>query len=74
MIASPVERISGAMLFTPALHADERGFFSRTFDAEVTLAARPCAECHVAGVLTSRMFLSLLLASYGQREGYALIG
>jgi dTDP-4-dehydrorhamnose 3,5-epimerase-like enzyme len=28
MVASPVEHISGAMLFTPALHADERGFFS----------------------------------------------
>ena len=29
----PVERISGALLFKPAPHTDERGFFSRTFDA-----------------------------------------
>jgi dTDP-4-dehydrorhamnose 3,5-epimerase len=27
------------MLFTPSPHVDERGFFSRTFDAEVMLAA-----------------------------------
>lgn len=27
--------IAGALLFTPRPHADERGFFSRTFDAEV---------------------------------------
>jgi dTDP-4-dehydrorhamnose 3,5-epimerase len=36
---SPVPRIAGAMLFRPAPHADERGFFCRTFDAEVTRAA-----------------------------------
>jgi dTDP-4-dehydrorhamnose 3,5-epimerase len=31
----PVPRITGALLFEPAPHADERGFFCRTFDAEV---------------------------------------
>ncbi len=34
-----VRRIAGAMLFTPAPHVDERGFFSRTFDAEIVRAA-----------------------------------
>jgi dTDP-4-dehydrorhamnose 3,5-epimerase len=29
----PVPRIAGALLFKPVPHADERGFFSRTFDA-----------------------------------------
>ena len=35
----PVPRIPGALLFKPAPHVDERGFFSRTFDAEVMRAA-----------------------------------
>src|SRR5215469_1065405 len=35
MNASEVERIAGAWLFTPSPHVDKRGFFSRTFDAEV---------------------------------------
>jgi dTDP-4-dehydrorhamnose 3,5-epimerase len=35
----PVPRIDGALLFTPAPHVDERGFFCRTFDAEVMRAA-----------------------------------
>jgi dTDP-4-dehydrorhamnose 3,5-epimerase len=35
----PVPRIAGALLFRPTPHADERGFFSRTFDAEVTRGA-----------------------------------
>jgi len=39
MIVSQVPRIAGALLFTPAPHADERGFFSRTFDAEVARGA-----------------------------------
>jgi dTDP-4-dehydrorhamnose 3,5-epimerase len=30
-----VPRIDGAMLFRPTPHMDERGFFSRTFDADV---------------------------------------
>jgi dTDP-4-dehydrorhamnose 3,5-epimerase len=30
-----VVRIAGALLFTPTPHVDARGFFSRTFDAEV---------------------------------------
>ena len=34
MKLSPVPRIAGAWQFTPAPHVDERGFFSRTFDAE----------------------------------------
>jgi dTDP-4-dehydrorhamnose 3,5-epimerase len=36
---SPVPRIVGALLFRPTPHADERGFFCRTFDAEVTREA-----------------------------------
>lgn len=35
MQVSQVPRIAGALLFRPSPHADERGFFSRTFDAEV---------------------------------------
>jgi dTDP-4-dehydrorhamnose 3,5-epimerase len=34
-----VERVAGALLFQPTPHVDERGFFSRTFDADVTRAA-----------------------------------
>jgi dTDP-4-dehydrorhamnose 3,5-epimerase len=32
---NPVPRIAGALLFRPNPHVDERGFFSRTFDADV---------------------------------------
>lgn len=39
MIVSQVPRIAGALVFTPAPHVDERGFFSRTFDAEVARSA-----------------------------------
>ena len=39
MIVSAVPRITGALLFTPTPHVDERGFFSRTFDAEVVRSA-----------------------------------
>lgn len=35
MKAIPVPEITGAYLFEPTPHTDERGFFSRTFDAEV---------------------------------------
>jgi dTDP-4-dehydrorhamnose 3,5-epimerase len=35
MDVRPVPRIAGALLFTPAAHVDERGFFCRTFDADV---------------------------------------
>lgn len=38
MNVNPVPRIAGAMLFRPAPHVDERGFFCRTFDAEVIRA------------------------------------
>jgi dTDP-4-dehydrorhamnose 3,5-epimerase len=34
-----VGRIDGALLFQPTPHVDERGFFSRTFDAEVARGA-----------------------------------
>jgi dTDP-4-dehydrorhamnose 3,5-epimerase len=34
-----VPGIAGALLFRPAPHVDERGFFSRTFDAAVARAA-----------------------------------
>ena len=39
MDVRPVPGITGALLFTPAPHLDERGFFCRTFDAEVVRAA-----------------------------------
>ncbi|GAA4539937.1 dTDP-4-dehydrorhamnose 3,5-epimerase [Amycolatopsis samaneae] len=39
MKVSMVSTIAGACLFEPTPHADERGFFSRTFDAEVTRSA-----------------------------------
>ncbi|HEY3902532.1 MAG TPA: dTDP-4-dehydrorhamnose 3,5-epimerase family protein, partial [Streptosporangiaceae bacterium] len=39
MEVTPVPRIAGAMLFTPAPHVDERGFFCRTFDTEIVRAA-----------------------------------
>ena len=39
MRTSQVPRISGALLFEPTPHVDERGFFSRTFDAAVAVAA-----------------------------------
>lgn len=35
----PVPRIAGALLFRPQPHADERGFFSRTFDAAAARTA-----------------------------------
>jgi dTDP-4-dehydrorhamnose 3,5-epimerase len=40
-----VPRIAGALLVKPTPYLDERGFFCRTFDAEVTRAAGidPCA-------------------------------
>jgi dTDP-4-dehydrorhamnose 3,5-epimerase len=34
-----VQRIAGALLFRPTPHPDERGFFCRTFDADVARAA-----------------------------------
>jgi dTDP-4-dehydrorhamnose 3,5-epimerase len=37
--AIPVPEIEGAYLFEPTPHADERGFFSRTFDRDVTASA-----------------------------------
>ena len=37
MKAIPVPAITGAYLFEPTPHVDERGFFSRTFDREVGL-------------------------------------
>lgn len=35
----PVPRVAGACLFVPAPHSDERGFFSRTFDAAAVASA-----------------------------------
>lgn len=39
-----VERVAGALLFQPTPHVDDRGFFSRTFDADVAREAGldPC--------------------------------
>lgn len=39
MQVSHVQRIAGALLFTPKPYIDDRGFFSRTFDADVTREA-----------------------------------
>lgn len=39
MKAIPVPRITGAFIFQPEPHTDERGFFSRTFDADVAREA-----------------------------------
>ena len=39
MQVSTVPRITGALLFRPQPHVDERGFFSRTFDADVARQA-----------------------------------
>jgi dTDP-4-dehydrorhamnose 3,5-epimerase len=36
---NPVRGIAGALLFRPAPHVDERGFFCRTFDADVLRSA-----------------------------------
>jgi dTDP-4-dehydrorhamnose 3,5-epimerase len=36
---APVPRIAGAFVFRPEPHVDERGFFSRTFDADVVREA-----------------------------------
>ncbi|MGO8726801.1 MAG: dTDP-4-dehydrorhamnose 3,5-epimerase [Streptosporangiaceae bacterium] len=39
MHVCPVPRIAGTLLFKPTPHVDERGFFCRTFDAEVMRGA-----------------------------------
>ena len=39
MQVSTVPRIAGALLFRPQPHVDERGFFSRTFDADIAREA-----------------------------------
>ncbi len=39
MDVTPVPRIAGALRFSAAPHADERGFFCRTFDADAIRAA-----------------------------------
>lgn len=39
MDVSPVPRIDDTLLFRPEPHVDERGFFCRTFDADVVRAA-----------------------------------
>ena len=45
MDVSPVPRLNGALLLRPSPHVDDRGFFCRTFDADVLRAAGidPCA-------------------------------
>jgi dTDP-4-dehydrorhamnose 3,5-epimerase len=39
VLVSPVPGIAGAPLYTPFPHVDDRGFFSRTFEADVMRAA-----------------------------------
>lgn len=45
MKVTPVPEIDGALLLTPSPHVDARGFFTRTFDADVWRGAGldPCA-------------------------------
>jgi len=39
MDLTPVPAVAGLLVFTPTPHVDERGFFCRTFDADVVRAA-----------------------------------
>src|SRR5580692_10894039 len=39
MQVNHVPRIAGALLFSPKPYVDERGFFSRTFDADIAREA-----------------------------------
>ena len=39
MDVSPVPRLNGALLLRPSPHVDDRGFFCRTFDADVLRTA-----------------------------------
>ena len=39
MEVTRLDEIAGSMLFRPTSHVDERGFFSRTFDADIARAA-----------------------------------
>jgi dTDP-4-dehydrorhamnose 3,5-epimerase len=39
VIVVDIPRVGGALLFRPTPHVDERGFFCRTFDADVMRAA-----------------------------------
>jgi dTDP-4-dehydrorhamnose 3,5-epimerase len=39
MEVRPLPQVAGALLFVPTPHVDRRGFFSRTFDAEVVRSA-----------------------------------
>jgi dTDP-4-dehydrorhamnose 3,5-epimerase len=47
MEMTKVEQIAGARLFRPTPHIDERGFFSRTFDADIVCAAGIAPEAFV---------------------------
>jgi dTDP-4-dehydrorhamnose 3,5-epimerase len=47
MKVTAVPRIIDALLFQPAPHRDERGFFSRTFDADVVREAGIDPDCFV---------------------------
>ncbi len=58
MDVNPVPRIAGALLFRPAPHADERGFFCRTFDADVISAAGLDPAEHLASVRQKVVTLS----------------
>jgi dTDP-4-dehydrorhamnose 3,5-epimerase len=67
---SPVPRIVGAMLFRPISHAEERGFFCRTFDADVARAARldPPRSCSTASPASIRGVLRGLHVRLGNGE------
>ena len=47
MNVTQIPSVAGALLFTPVPHVDERGFFCRTFDADVmrTVGIDPNAFC-----------------------------
>ena len=52
MDLAPVPGINGAWLFKPQPHVDDRGFFCRTFDAEVVRAAGIDANAFVQDSLS----------------------
>jgi dTDP-4-dehydrorhamnose 3,5-epimerase len=68
MNVSKVERIAGALLFTPTPHVDERGFFTRTFDAEVARMAGLDPACFAQDSL-SRSVQGVIRGMHVRRGG-----
>ena len=66
----PVPRVTGALLFEPTPHVDDRGFFCRTFDADVMRGAGidPAAFIQDSLSRSSRGVLRGLHARRGKGE------